>query len=109
VADEVAADERRLTPAALAASLRGLGPGAMAPMWDRLGELAMPVSVLAGARDTRYVEQGRRLVAAIRDATLEIVAGAGHRLALEAPAAAARALCPETGSGRDIQMAIDDG
>jgi len=98
VAEEVAEDERRCTPAQLAASLRGLGPGAIAPMWDRLGELAMPVAVLAGERDARYVEEGRRLAAAIADATLEVVAGAGHRLALEAPAAVAAAI--RRGPGR---------
>jgi 2-succinyl-6-hydroxy-2,4-cyclohexadiene-1-carboxylate synthase len=108
VADEVAADERRQSPASLAASLRGLGPGAMAPMWDRLGELTMPVAVLAGERDTRYVAEARRLASAIRDATLEIVPGAGHRLALEAPAVVMRALYAEPGSGRNAQVAVDD-
>jgi 2-succinyl-6-hydroxy-2,4-cyclohexadiene-1-carboxylate synthase len=108
VAEEVAEDERRCTPAALAASLRAFGPGTMAPMWDRLGELAMPVAVLAGARDARYVAEGRRLAASIRGATLEVVAGAGHRLALEAPAAVARALCPEAGSARDPQVTVND-
>jgi pimeloyl-ACP methyl ester carboxylesterase len=97
-----------LAPAELAATLRGLGPAAMAPMWDRLGELAMPVAVLAGERDARYVEVGRRLAASIPDATLEIVAGAGHRLALEAPAVVARALYPEAGSSRDAQVTVDD-
>jgi 2-succinyl-6-hydroxy-2,4-cyclohexadiene-1-carboxylate synthase len=92
IADEVAQDERRSTAAQLAASLRGLGPGAMAPMWDRLGELAMPVAVLAGSRDGRYVAQGRRLATMIAGATLEIVDGAGHRLALEAPDTVARAI-----------------
>jgi pimeloyl-ACP methyl ester carboxylesterase len=64
----------------------------MAPMWDRLAELAMPVAILAGARDERYVAAGRRMAAAIAGASFEVVAGAGHRLALEAPDAVARAL-----------------
>jgi 2-succinyl-6-hydroxy-2,4-cyclohexadiene-1-carboxylate synthase len=92
VRDEVAEDERRATPAALAACLRGLGPGAMTPMWDRLGELAMPVAILAGERDGGYVDHARRLAAAIEHAALEIVPGAGHRLALEAPDAVAQAI-----------------
>jgi len=92
VADAVAEEERRCDPAVLAASLRGLGPGSMAPMWDRLGELAMPVAVLAGERDERYVAEGRRLADGIPDATLDVIAGAGHRLALEAPDAVAQAL-----------------
>ena len=48
VVDEVARDERRCTPPTLAACLCAFGPGAMAPVWDRLGELTMPVTVLAG-------------------------------------------------------------
>ena len=92
VRDAVARDERRSTPRTLAASLRGLGPGAVEPMWGRLGELRMPVAILAGERDRRYVGLGQRLAGAIPGATLEIVPGAGHRLALEAPAAVAAAL-----------------
>jgi 2-succinyl-6-hydroxy-2,4-cyclohexadiene-1-carboxylate synthase len=92
VVDEVARDERRCTPAALAACLRAFGPSAMAPVWDRVGELAMPVTVLAGERDGQYVATGQRLVAAIPTAELRIVPDAGHRLALEAPEAIAGAI-----------------
>ena len=90
--EEVAEDERRCTPVALAATLRGLGVAAMAPMWERLGELEMPVALLAGERDERYVALGRRLADAITGARLTVVPGAGHRLALEAPVAVAGAL-----------------
>ena len=90
--EAIAEDERRCTPAVLAASLRGLGPGAMAPMWDRLAGLAMPVAILAGERDEAYVAAGRRMAASIPDASLSVVPGAGHRLALEAPAAVVAAL-----------------
>ncbi len=92
VSEEVAREQRRCAPATLGATLRAFGPGAMAPMWDRLGELAMPVVVLAGERDERYVAAARRLARAIPDAELELVPGAGHRLALEAPGAVASAL-----------------
>ena len=37
-------DLLRNDPRALAASLRGVGSGAMAPLWERLGELAMPAT-----------------------------------------------------------------
>jgi 2-succinyl-6-hydroxy-2,4-cyclohexadiene-1-carboxylate synthase len=89
---EVAADERRCTPAQLAASLRNLGPGAIAPMWSRLHELAMPVAVLAGEEDGAYADLGRRLAAAIKDARFQSLPGVGHRVALAAPEAVVRAL-----------------
>ena len=92
VREEVALEERGCAPSVLAACLRTLGPGAMEPMWGRLGALQMPAAVLAGTRDSAYVSAGRRLAAAIGDATLTVVPGAGHRLALEAPVAIADAL-----------------
>ena len=64
----------------------------MTPLWDRLVELRMPVAVLAGERDAKFVALGRRLAQALPLATLTIVAGAGHALPLEAPAAVAAAL-----------------
>jgi 2-succinyl-6-hydroxy-2,4-cyclohexadiene-1-carboxylate synthase len=85
-------DVLRNTPAGLAAALRGLGQGALPPVWDRLGELDMPVTALAGARDARYVALAERLAAAIPDARAVVVAGAGHGLPREAPDAVATAI-----------------
>jgi len=92
VAAEMAADERRCTPAALARCLRMLGPAAMEPMWERLPELAMGVAVLAGERDGAYQHHGRRIAAAVPNATFRVIAGAGHRIAIEAPQAIVAAL-----------------
>ncbi|MEA2390244.1 MAG: 2-succinyl-6-hydroxy-2,4-cyclohexadiene-carboxylate synthase, partial [Solirubrobacteraceae bacterium] len=50
VAAAARADRLRNTPEGLAAALRGVGTGAMVPLWDRLGELTMPVVALAGER-----------------------------------------------------------
>ena len=86
VAAAARADRLANEPAHLAAALRGIGTGAMAPLWDRLAELTMPVIVLAGERDTKYVALGERLAAALPAARLEIVPAAGHALPLEAPA-----------------------
>jgi len=92
VRDEVAREQRGCEPAALAACLRAFGSGAMASMWDLLAELRVDVAVLAGERDPRYVELGRRLAASLPRGQLTVVAGAGHRLALEAPDAVAAAI-----------------
>jgi len=86
------ADRLRNDPLHLAAALRGIGTGAMAPLWERLGELTMPVAVLAGERDAKFVALARRLQRELPHATLTIVPGAGHALALEAPAAVAAAI-----------------
>jgi 2-succinyl-6-hydroxy-2,4-cyclohexadiene-1-carboxylate synthase len=85
-------DILRNRPEGLAAALRGLGTGLMAPLWDRLGELAMPALGLAGERDAKFVELGERLADGIPDALLEIVPGAGHALLRTAPQAVAEAV-----------------
>jgi 2-succinyl-6-hydroxy-2,4-cyclohexadiene-1-carboxylate synthase len=79
-------------PAALAAALRGVGTGSMEPLWERLGELAMPARVLAGSRDAKFLALGERLAAELPRGELEIVQGAGHGIPREDPAAVAAAL-----------------
>jgi 2-succinyl-6-hydroxy-2,4-cyclohexadiene-1-carboxylate synthase len=79
-------------PVALAAALRGIGTGAMELLWDRLGELTMPATVLAGSRDTKFAALGERLAAALPRGELVIVEGAGHGIPREAPSAVAAAL-----------------
>jgi 2-succinyl-6-hydroxy-2,4-cyclohexadiene-1-carboxylate synthase len=88
------ADLLRNDPRALAEALRGVGTGAMAPLWDRLGELDVPATVLAGERDAKFVALGERLAAGLPNAELVVVPGAGHGLPREAPEAIARSLRP---------------
>lgn len=87
------ADQLRNRPDALATAMRALGAGAMAPLWDRLAELRMPVTVLAGERDAKYVSIARRIVGMVGGpARLVLMPGAGHGLVLEAPGAVAEAI-----------------
>jgi 2-succinyl-6-hydroxy-2,4-cyclohexadiene-1-carboxylate synthase len=85
------AEQLRNDPAALAAVLRGIGTGQMAPLWERLGELSMPVTVLVGRRDTKFHAPGRMLAELVPHCELQTMAG-GHRLPVEVPRAVARAL-----------------
>ena len=79
--------------AGLAASLRLLGTGVQEPLWARLGQLTMPVLVLAGERDAKFAALGARMAEAIgRNATLALIPGAGHAAHLEQPEAFAAAL-----------------
>jgi len=85
------ADQRRNRPDALAAVLRGIGTGEMRPLWDMLGELEMPVTVVVGDRDVKFLQAGRRMVELMPRAELRVVPGA-HRLPLENPIALADVL-----------------
>jgi 2-succinyl-6-hydroxy-2,4-cyclohexadiene-1-carboxylate synthase len=75
----------RNTADGLAASLRMAGTGTQDPLWTRLHELTMPVLVLAGERDTKFVDIGQQLAAGIPRATFATVPGAGHAAHLEQP------------------------
>jgi 2-succinyl-6-hydroxy-2,4-cyclohexadiene-1-carboxylate synthase len=86
------AERLRNMPAGLAASLRGIGTGTMAPLWQRLPELAMPVALVAGEHDARFRALNERMAAAIPAATVHVVPGAGHAVGLEQPAALAALL-----------------
>lgn len=81
-------------PRGLAAALRALGPGAMEPLGSRLAALEMPVTVVVGERDLRYVAIGEAMADGIPGAQLVAVPGAGHALLREAPAAVAEVLRP---------------
>ena len=95
-APEVAArahqDRLRNTAPGLAAALRGLGTGAMAPLWARLGELGAPVVLAAGERDEKFRALAEAMAERIPDARVEEVEGAGHAVHLERPDAVAALL-----------------
>lgn len=78
-------DQRRNRPDALAAVLRGIGTGEMEPLWDRLGELKMPVTVVVGNRDAKFQALGERMVGLLDDAEMRVIPG-GHGLPFESPA-----------------------
>ena len=69
----------------LAASLRGMGAGAMAPLWDRLASLPHATTLIVGEADAKYRALAQELRAAIPLATVHIVPGAGHAAHLERP------------------------
>jgi 2-succinyl-6-hydroxy-2,4-cyclohexadiene-1-carboxylate synthase len=80
-------DLARNDPSALAEALRTIGGGAMEPFWDRLRELTMPVRVIVGSRDEKFVRFAREEYAVrIPHAEVDVVEGAGHGLPREAPA-----------------------
>lgn len=82
---DVARAHRVHDVAVLTHQLRALGQGAQPSSWDRLGELGMPVLLIVGEHDEKYVEIAHRMAERIPNARIEIVAGAGHACHLEQP------------------------
>ncbi|HTX32671.1 MAG TPA: 2-succinyl-6-hydroxy-2,4-cyclohexadiene-1-carboxylate synthase [Solirubrobacteraceae bacterium] len=95
------ADRLRSAPSGLARALRGLGTGALPSLWERLGEVAMPVSLVVGERDGKFRDIAERMAASLPQAEIVLVPGAGHAVHLEAPERVAEIIersgaCPAT-------------
>ncbi len=73
------------TAAGLACSLRGMGAGAMRPVWAELAGLGVPCTFVAGENDERYAAFARRLAQTVPGGRAEIVPDAGHAVHLERP------------------------
>jgi len=73
------------TAAGLASSLRLCGTGAQEPLDGRLGELTMPVLVVAGEKDDGFRSEAERLLVGLPAGELAVVEGAGHACHLERP------------------------
>src|SRR3954469_1425072 len=89
VAAAAHADRLRNRPHGLSSALRGLGTGVMEPLWDRLPELAMPVTLVVGERDEKFRAIAERMLERLPSARLVVIPGAGHAAHLEQPEAVA--------------------
>jgi 2-succinyl-6-hydroxy-2,4-cyclohexadiene-1-carboxylate synthase len=80
-------DERRAdnTVETLTQQLRVLGQGVQPSNWERLAEVEVPVLLVVGALDAKYVEIAERMAAQLPDARVEVLDGAGHACHLEQP------------------------
>ncbi|MEO0603761.1 MAG: alpha/beta fold hydrolase [Myxococcota bacterium] len=68
----------------LAGSLRGMGQGAVPPVWDGLGGIRAPTLWVTGADDPQYTRLATRGTARLANARHVVVADAGHCTHLEA-------------------------
>lgn len=73
------------SPRGLANSLRGMGSGAQASLWDELTGIQMPVLLLTGQADAKFCAIAGQMAAALREATLQVIPAAGHAVHLEQP------------------------
>jgi 2-succinyl-6-hydroxy-2,4-cyclohexadiene-1-carboxylate synthase len=85
-------DLLRNDPVALAAALRGVGAGDMEPLWERLRGLTLPVTIVVGSRDAKFLAFAERYREVLPQAEVIVVEGAGHGLPREAPRELAAAI-----------------
>lgn len=67
----------------LANSLRGMGTGTQPSLWPCLSTLPMPILLIAGEIDTKYVSIAKQMYKQVKRAKLAIVDGAGHTVHFE--------------------------
>jgi 2-succinyl-6-hydroxy-2,4-cyclohexadiene-1-carboxylate synthase len=87
--DKVRLIQEHQNPFWMANCLQGFGTGTMPCVRDRLSELIIPVLLLAGEFDSKFVHLNRVMEKEIRDAKLQVVKDAGHRVHLDKPDALA--------------------
>ena len=90
--EQLRAERLRGRPDGLAASLKGMGAGAMEPLWDQLDRISVPSTFVAGEEDTAFVAAAQRLAAAVPGARAVVVPRSGHAVQMQRPAVFARIL-----------------
>lgn len=73
----------RQSPKGLAKALRDYGTGAMPPLWNELEVLQLPVLLIVGEWDEKFIEIAQRMQEQLFDAQLEIVPSVGHTVHVE--------------------------
>lgn len=71
------------TEAGLANSLRHMGTGSQPSWWENLSKLTIPVLLIVGELDTKFVTINKMMQKFITSATLEVVPDAGHAVHIE--------------------------
>jgi 2-succinyl-6-hydroxy-2,4-cyclohexadiene-1-carboxylate synthase len=98
---KVDADRQRNSPAGLAAALRGLGTGTLPSLWPRLDRLTIPVELIVGERDEKFLGIARQMLQELPNARLVVAPGAGHAVHWEAPDTVAETIVSGAGSRLD--------
>jgi 2-succinyl-6-hydroxy-2,4-cyclohexadiene-1-carboxylate synthase len=74
-------------PAGLARSLLAMGTGSQPPLWEDLSRIQVPLLAVVGEHDEKFKAIAAGMAAACPALSTAVVAGAGHNVHIEAPAA----------------------
>ena len=85
----------------LAAALRALGPGVQPYLADGLARTEVPLLLIAGDRDEKYVAANAALAESVPAARALVVPDAGHSVHLERPRALARVVADFLDEGEE--------
>ncbi len=72
-------------PVSIINHLRASGTGVMKPLWGQLDKIHIPVLLIVGSKDRKYVEIAERMQPKIPSSTISILPGSGHAVHFEKP------------------------
>ncbi|NEP45050.1 MAG: 2-succinyl-6-hydroxy-2,4-cyclohexadiene-1-carboxylate synthase [Okeania sp. SIO2H7] len=72
-------------PSELAKSLRNMGTGNQPSLWEKLPEVQIPILLLVGEKDKKFVEINSEMASLLPRAKMEIIPNSGHNIHLESP------------------------
>jgi 2-succinyl-6-hydroxy-2,4-cyclohexadiene-1-carboxylate synthase len=87
-AEALSAQRRRRlshTAGGLKHAMRTLGLSQMPSYWDCLGTLDVPIQLVVGERDPKFIGISEKMTRKLQDAELCVAQGVGHNVVLEAP------------------------
>ena len=87
--DQVRNERLSQNPQGLATSLREMGTGSQPSYWQALATLVLPVLLIVGKQDPKFVVIAQKMKAALPQGVLQVIA-AGHCVHLEQPYAFAQ-------------------
>ena len=67
-------------------SFQGVGTGVQPSLWERLSELTIPVLLICGELDSKFVGINKEMSSMVENCALEVVEDAGHNTHFEHPA-----------------------
>ncbi|MFC7787064.1 MULTISPECIES: 2-succinyl-6-hydroxy-2,4-cyclohexadiene-1-carboxylate synthase [unclassified Rossellomorea] len=73
------------SPLGLSNSLKGMGTGAQDSWWDKLGELSIPVHLLVGELDQKFVHIAKEMKNLNPDFQIMTISNTGHAIHVEEP------------------------
>lgn len=83
--NEIRRQRNRNSIVGLSNSLRGMGTGAQPSWWEHLSQLKVPVLLLTGELDEKFVRIAEMMYSHIKEAQSVNILGAGHAIHVEQP------------------------
>lgn len=90
--NRLVANRLQNNPVGLARSLRMMGTGAQPSLWDELHSITLPVCLIVGELDVKFVKIAIEMTALLPTAEMSVVNWCGHAVHMEKPQAFKREL-----------------